>query len=287
MKIKALVTGADGQLAKTIKELYLKNEQNIEFIFLNKNELDITLNKRVKEVFKINRFDYCINCAAYTNVEKSETSPEIAHKINAEAVKNIAESCKESNTILIHISTDYVFDGLKDEPYLESDNTNPINEYGKSKLLGETYIQEILKDYFIIRSSWLYSTYGKNFVKTIINKIKKGNKLQITTSQKGTPTSCLDLSKFINFLISSKVNKYGVYNFSALGEATWYNFAICISKHFKDYSKTNILPIESYHTSVKRPTNSVLNNSKTQVIYNFINNWEQSVNEVVVKLLKK
>ncbi len=287
MSTKVLVTGANGQLAKTLKNLFLSNSDNIEFTFLDKSELDISIKDDLASYFNKHNYDYCVNCAAYTNVDQAEIAPDLAYKVNAEAVKHLAQYCEKTKTILIHISTDYVFDGTKKEPYLEGDTTNPINEYGKSKLLGETYIQEILKDYFIIRSSWLYSTYGKNFVKTIISKIKEGDKLNITTSQKGTPTSCLDLSKFIYSLIKTKENKFGIYNFSALGEATWYSFVICISKHFKNYSKTNILPVESYDSNVIRPINSVLNNDKAQAVFNNINNWERSVNEVVVKLLKK
>lgn len=287
MSMKVLVTGANGQLAKTLKDLYLLNSDKIDFVFVAKSELDISVKEDLASYFSKHNFDYCVNCAAYTNVDQAEVTPNLAHKVNAEAVKHLAQYCKKTKTILIHISTDYVFDGTKKEPYLEADATNPINEYGKSKRLGETYIQEILTDYFIIRSSWLYSTFGKNFVRTIISKIKEGIKLNITTSQKGTPTSCLDLSKFIYFLIKRKEKKFGIYHFSALGEATWYSFSICISNHFKDYYNTNISPIKRYKSTAKRPTYSVLNNSKSQAVYNQINHWNQSVDEVVNNLLKK
>ena len=147
MSTKVLVTGANGQLAKTLKDLYLLNSDNIDFTFVAKSELDISVIEDLASYFKKHNFDYCINCAAYTNVDQAEVTPNIAYKVNAEAVKHLAQYCKKTKTVLIHISTDYVFDGTKKEPYSESDTTNPINEYGKSKLLGETYIQEILKDW--------------------------------------------------------------------------------------------------------------------------------------------
>ena len=168
MSTKVLVTGANGQLGSTIKELYSTNQDNIQFTFTTKAELDISNKNEIKKFFSKNNFDYCINCAAFTNVEQAEKTPEIAFKINAKAVKHLAKICKVTNTVLIHISTDYVFDGSKNEPYSELDIPNPINEYGKSKLLGEQYIQQILNSYFIIRTSWLYSKdFGYNFYRNL------------------------------------------------------------------------------------------------------------------------
>src|SRR5690606_37549958 len=161
--ISILVTGAQGQLGLTIQELYVGNSA-FDFTFTSKSELDITNKREIEIFFEQYKFDYCINCAAYTNVEQAEKTPDLAYKVNAEAVKSLAEVCKEYETTLIHISTDYVFDGEKEIPYTIKDLPNPINEYGKSKLLGEQYVQEILQNYFIVRTSWLYSKkYGKNF----------------------------------------------------------------------------------------------------------------------------
>ena len=232
MKTKFLVTGANGQLGKTIREQFSKKNELLQAVYVSKSELDISNINDIDKLFYNHSFNYCINCAAYTDVEEAETDTKLAFKINAEAVKNIAEICKKNNTTLIHISTDYVFGGEKNEPYLEGDKTNPINQYGKSKLLGEQNIQDALNQYFIIRTSWLYSKYGKNFVKTIMAKIQQGTKLQITTSQLGTPTSCVDLAKFIYHIIVSNEDKYGIYHFSALGEATRYDFALQIATHF-------------------------------------------------------
>ena len=155
MKTKVLVTGANGQLGQTIKTLYNENDEGVQFVFTNKNELDITNLEETSDFFSKTKYDYCINCAAYTNVEQAEESIELAFKINAEAVKNLAILCKKHKTILIHISTDYVFDGKKKTPYTETDSTNPINQYGKSKLKGEQDISNTLEEYFIIRTSWL------------------------------------------------------------------------------------------------------------------------------------
>ena len=163
-----LVTGASGQLGKTIKELYSNNTLGLSFTFVNKNQLDITDEAMLKSCFTLNKFNYCINCAAYTNVDQAEKTPEIAFKVNAEGVKYLSEICKEHNVILVNISTDYVFDGNKTTPYTIDDLPNPINNYGKSKLLGEEYIKQILNKYYIIRTSWLFSKkYGKNFYRTI------------------------------------------------------------------------------------------------------------------------
>ena len=286
MRTKVLVTGANSQLGKTIKELYSTNEDEIQFICTTKTELDITFKDKTKEIFNKNSFDYCINCAAYTNVEQAETDTKSAFKVNAEGVKYLVQICKETNTVLIHISTDYVFDGNKKKPYTELDTPNPINEYGKSKLLGEQYLQEISQKHFIIRTSWLYSKHGNNFVKSIINKIQENTELRITTSQEGTPTSCIDLSKFIYFLIKSNCVNYGIYHFTAIGATTWYDLAIQISKHFPQYNSSNIIPVKAYNSKATRPLYSVLNNSKAQRIFSKKCDWRKSVDEVVKTLIK-
>ncbi|AUC82956.1 dTDP-4-dehydrorhamnose reductase [Lacinutrix sp. Bg11-31] len=282
MKTKVLVTGANGQLAQTIKVLYSANKENVQFVFVNKNELDITNYKEVSNFFSINNYDYCINCAAYTNVEQAEEFIELVFKINAEAVKNLALLCKKHRTVLIHISTDYVFDGKEETPYLETDLTNPINQYGKSKLKGEQCISNSLKEHFIIRTSWLYSNYGKNFVKTIANKIKENSELKITIAETGTPTSCIDLSSFLYYLITTKSNKYGIYHFSNEGITTWYGFAVEIAKHFNSFDLKKIVPVEGFITKARRPKYSVM--SKDKILLNFKlspNNWKDALSRVL------
>ena len=280
MSTKVLVTGANGQLGQTIQQMQGQNEDDRVFTFVSKSELDITNKDDVDVFFKQYTFDYCINCAAYTNVEQAEKTPEIAFKVNAEGVKYLAEGCLKNNTVLIHISTDYVFDGEKNEPYTEEDITNPINEYGKSKFLGEQYIQEVLSDYFIIRTSWLYSKeFGHNFCKTIINKIKDKQELRIIASQTGTPTNCVELSRFIFHLIETQQRNFGIYHFSALGEATWFDFALEITKHFNYLSIDPITSFKTNQSKIKRPLNSVLNNRKSKLIYPLIKHWRHTLNE--------
>lgn len=285
MITRILVTGANGQLGKTIKDLFSK-DLNLNFTFTSKHDLDITNKEAIKAFFKENKFDYCINCAAYTNVEAAESNPEAAFIVNADAVMNLAAVCKTKNVVLIHISTDYVFDGEKQLPYTEQDQPNPINEYGKSKLAGERYIQEIKPDYFIIRSSWLYSRFGNNFLKTIIGKIQNQERLTITTSQKGTPTSCDDLSEFILKLIKSKIANFGIYHFSAKGETTWYDYALQICKHFNDYDCNKIEPVEIYNAKARRPKYSVLECNRIIPIINEQIFWKKSVDKTVLQLIE-
>lgn len=257
--MKVLVTGANGQLAKTIKKLYHNNSKGIKFTFLSKQELDITGSKAVNDVLREYNFDYCINCAAYTNVEQAEKTPEIAFKVNAEGVRNMAVACKQTNTILIHISTDYVFDGKKVTPYTIEDEPNPINEYGKSKLLGEQYIQQLLNEYFIIRTSWLYSKeFGSNFYKTVLEKTQNGQRLIIDNIQKGCPTDTGNLSRYIYEIINFKSTSFGIKHFCDEVPMTWFEFAKQLLKDNKISNKNNLVEAGKYRTFAKRPKNSVL-----------------------------
>lgn len=281
-----LVTGANGQLGKTLKDLYFVNNEAIDFVFVTKAELDISLKSEIEFYFESQTFDYCINCAAYTNVEQAEASSKEAFRINSEAVGYLAECCKDANTTLIHLSTDYVFDGTKKTPYLESDSTNPLNEYGRSKLAGENCVQDILERYFIIRTSWLYSKYPKNFLTTILSKIQENADLSITTNQRGTPTSCVELSKFIYWLIQSKNKDFGIYHFSAKGNATWYDFALKISESCPDYEGKKISSTAQFSSKANRPNYSVMDNSKVQSLYENQNEWTKDVERTTKHILK-
>ncbi|MDG3581291.1 dTDP-4-dehydrorhamnose reductase [Galbibacter pacificus] len=258
-----LVTGANGLLGRTIQK-YKDDYPKINFLFCSSKELDITIKESIKKNFKKNKPDYCINCAAYTNVEKAEKEPEKAFLVNAEGAKNLAEVCKESGTVLIHISTDYVFDGEKRTPYTVKDIPNPINEYGKSKLQGEKYIQQILERYFIIRTSWLYSKeFEKNFYLTILEKAKRGEELRITDAQIGCPTDTENLTKYILELINiplpleGKGENYGIHHFCDKKQMTWYGFAISILEKNK-IDNMILINDNSYKTIAKRPIYSVL-----------------------------
>ncbi len=264
MSKRVLVTGANGQLGKTIKELYQVNNDNIEFVFVTKTELDITNKKDLKQYFKTNFFDYCINCAAYTNVDQAEKTPEIAFKVNAEGGKYLAEACKGKNVILIHISTDYVFDGEKNGSYTIYDTPNPINEYGKSKLLGEEYIQKKLEKYFIIRTSWLYSKkYGNNFYRTILEKAKSEKEIFVTDEQLGSPTKTESLADYIEGLIKNGSKSYGVKHFSDGTSMTWYSFAEQILRENYLYEKVKLVRARNYCTFARRPKNSVIKDLDT------------------------
>ena len=278
---KVIVLGSSGQLGLTINDLAPK--ETLDFSFFSRKELDIRDKSKLSIIFKNSDFDYCINCAAYTNVESAETNKDDVFLINAKGPKHIAEVCATHNVKLIHISTDYVFDGNNRKPYTTTDRTNPINEYGKSKLQGELYIQDLLVEHYIIRTSWLYSLHGKNFLKTIIRKINENETLKITTEEEGTPTSCLDLAAFIIHIIEIDNIPYGIYNFSALGSTTWFGFAQEIVRYLNYDNSDKILPTDKFITKANRPKYSVLDVTKTEEIYRALNRWEKSVGIMVKK----
>ena len=254
---KILVTGANGQLGQCIQKI-ASQYATLDFSFKSSKELDITNPDRLKTLFETVQFDYCINCAAYTDVEQAEKTPEIAFKVNAEGLKNLALACKANNVTLIHISTDYVFDGEKEEGYLPTDKPNPINEYGKSKLKGEEYIQEILNEFLIIRTSWLYSEYGKNFYKTILRKAKTGENLKVTDEQKGCPTNTNNLAGFIVNLVVDKKFESGIQHFTDGAVMTWFEFAEKILKDNNLVGTVKLVRDKNYRTFAKRPNFSVL-----------------------------
>tara|TARA_R100001369_G_scaffold88614_1_gene125387 strand:+ start:20973 stop:21776 length:804 start_codon:yes stop_codon:yes gene_type:complete len=255
---RILVTGASGQLGLSLQDLATEYP-DMEFVFKNSTELNITDKDKVNKIFSTSGFHYCINCAAYTNVDQAEKSPEIAYKVNAEAVKNLALVCKQYGTALIHISTDYVFDGEKGAPYTIYDRPNPINQYGKSKWEGEKYVQEIMDEYYIVRTSWLYhKKYGRNFYKTILDKAKKGEELRITDEQVGCPTNAVNLAKYIMRLILDKTKPNGTYHYTDGNAMSWYGFALNILKENGLKNTTTIVKDNNYQTLAKRPKHSEL-----------------------------
>ncbi len=263
---KILVTGANGQLGRCIKDA-AADFPDLEFVFVSKEELNIENSDLLLDFFSKNSFTHCINTAAYTNVEKAESEPEKAFAINAEAVKKVAVSCKENDVVMLHISTDYVFDGKKQTPYLETDATNPINVYGASKLKGEHYIQEICDKFFIFRTSWLYSQFGHNFVKTILKYAEAEKPLTITTEQTGTPTNANDLAKALLQVIAQDSTDYGIYHYSNGGETTWFGFAEEILQQTEKLKDTKLAKTNHYRTFAARPAYSVLNNKKYLIIF--------------------
>ncbi|WP_405400116.1 dTDP-4-dehydrorhamnose reductase [Maribacter sp. Asnod2-G09] len=259
--INVLVTGGNGQLASSVKDC-INKQVDISFIFTDVDQLDITDFKAVNTFFKNKNISYCVNCAAYTAVDNAETNNEIAEKINVLGAKNIALACKAYNAVLIHISTDFVFDGAQSNFYTEKDLVNPISVYGSTKLKGELAIAEVFKEYYIIRTSWLYSEHGNNFMKTMLRLGRERETLNVVVDQIGTPTYALDLAKVILKIIREVKTDFGIYNFSNEGVASWYDFA----KAIFDESKINVrlYPIksEAYQTPAKRPKFSVLDKTK-------------------------
>lgn len=275
---KVLVTGASGQLGQCIKKL-ASRYQELEFTFASSEDLDLSLFGVLSAFLRLNKFDYCINCAAYTKVEQAEKEQEMAYLINAEAVKNLAISCEVNNCVLVHFSTDYVFNGKSQTPYSEDDETEPLNVYGASKLLGEGYIQAHMERYFIFRTSWLYSDIGNNFFNTIRKKAAESETLNITSSQKGTPTNAYDLANFVLELIASGSKKYGLYNYSNRGEATWYDFAAEILKYLD--SKSELKENNDFDTMATRPAYSVLSKEKTEKTFGIpILHWKESLGKL-------
>ncbi|QAA83234.1 dTDP-4-dehydrorhamnose reductase [Aequorivita sp. H23M31] len=280
---KILVTGANGQLGRCIKDA-ASEFPALEFVFASKEDLNIENADSIKDFFRNNNFSHCINTAAYTNVEKAESEKEKAFSINAEAVKNLAVVCKENDTVLLHISTDYVFDGKKESPYLESDPTNPINVYGSSKLKGEQCLQEICDKIYIFRTSWLYSQYGHNFLKTILKYVEEEKILTITTEQIGTPTNANDLARALLETIENDPEEYGLYHFSNREETTWFGFAEEILRQTGKLEVASLAKTNHYRTFAARPAYSVLDNAKAKNMLGLKNrDWRESLESVINK----
>jgi dTDP-4-dehydrorhamnose reductase len=276
-----LVTGAGGQLGQALQSIAEKYPE-ITFVFCDSKTLGITKLELIEQVFYQFQPDFCINAAAYTAVDKAESEPEIAHLINVVGAKNIAEVCKKHDTVLLHISTDFVFDGTKNSPYTEEDETQPMSVYGQTKLDGEKAIQEIWHKYFIIRTSWVYSQFGNNFMKTMLRLASERDKISVVSDQIGTPTNAVDLAEVLLKMVTEhlKLNteNYGVYNFSNEGQCSWYDFA----KKIFEFNNLNInlepTPTTSFPTPAQRPVYSVLDKSKIKNIFGVeINHWEASI----------
>jgi dTDP-4-dehydrorhamnose reductase len=279
--INLLVTGSSGQLGQCLKQLLL-SATDISCYFAAREDLDITNGDEIQRFFSEHNFDYCINTAAYTNVEKAESEQKEAFLINAEGANSLAKACKKHNVVLLHISSDYVFDGMAKTPYQEQDRTNPLNVYGASKLKGEQHIGDTWNKHFIIRTSWLYSQYGHNFLNSMLEFAKQKKALTITTQQKGTPTNANDLAQVLVTIIKTGNARYGVYHFSNQGEATWYDFAKAIFKATGEIDTVNLAKTEHYATFAKRPAYSVLNCNKLKDTLGITyRNWEDSLKQII------
>ena len=275
--IRVLVTAKNGQLGQCLQNL-APQYADVEFVFKTSSELDITNEGHLDKVFNSQPFDYCINCAAYTAVDKAEEDIVLADKVNHIGVKLLAESCLNFNVKLIHISTDFVFDGAALTPYAEEDSTNPLGVYGKTKLKGEQAILKTLKRYFIIRTSWLYSEYGNNFLKTMLRLAEQREALGVVGDQVGSPTYAKDLAEAILQIIELKTTHYGIYHYSNEGEISWYDFAKEIFRLSGSSIKLNKIETKDYPTLATRPKYSILNTEKiSELLAIKIPNWKESL----------
>ncbi len=263
-----LVTGANGQLGREIRTL-IPEIGGYNFYFTDMHELDITKLQSLRDYIELNKINFVINCAAYTSVDKAESEPELAELINRTGPANLAKISGDLDIPIIHISTDFVFDGSKGSPYLETDKTTPLSVYGKTKLDGEQEIIKTASTFAIIRTSWLYSEFGNNFVKTIIKLGNEKSELRIIADQIGTPTYARDLAEVIIDMIPKiKKNTKEVFNYSNDGAASWYDFAVKIIE--LTGVKCKVLPIltSEYPTPARRPKYSVMDKTK---IKNYLN----------------
>lgn len=277
-----LVTGSKGQLGWEIEGLsYTHNYKGFKFIFTDIDTLDITNKEELERFFADTQFDYIINCAAYTMVDKAEEEHEKSFMVNATAVSNLLKFAGKQNSVFIHISTDYVFDGYFYLPYREDAETNPLSQYGKSKFEAEKILSAYSRS-IIIRTSWLYSDRGNNFLKTILRLSEEKNELRVVNDQVGSPTYARDLAKvLLDIILYCEKNETipsGIYHYSNEGVCSWYDFARAIIRHTG--KNTRIIPIDTdeLQRPAHRPPYSVLNKSKIKSVFGiFIPHWEDSL----------
>jgi dTDP-4-dehydrorhamnose reductase len=274
--------GNRGMLGTEIQ--FLLEEKQIPYIASDK-EVDITNPVSISNFADSRKITWVVNCSAYTAVDKAEDEKELAFKINEEGVKNLANFSQKNNAKLIHFSTDYVFDGTKKEPYIETDPTNPISIYGKSKLAGELAIRNVVSAHFILRTSWLYGRYGNNFVKTMVALFNQRASVAVVSDQIGSPTYTFDLAGVVIHLIQTKAEQYGVYHFSNEDRCSWFEFAKeihtqAIHRNIVTNRTLEIRPITTpeYPTKATRPANSLLSKEKIKSTFSLsIRSWKEAL----------
>lgn len=285
MKQNIIVVGGSGQLGQCLSSVVSTQEQAYNYIFLSRAELDCINKDQTVAVFNQYQPIYCINCAAYTAVDQAEEDEATAFAVNEHAVKSLAEVCKQYHTTLIHISTDFVFDGTSSLPLTEDLPTSPVNVYGLSKLRGEQHIQQILEQYYIIRTSWLYSEKANNFVKTMLKLSQSRNELNVIYDQVGTPTYAMDLAAAVIQIIQDEVKSYGLYHYSNEGVASWYDFAKAVFEFAEIDMKVNPVASSAFVTKATRPHFSVLDKTKIKAAFGLeIPYWRESLNRCVQNL---
>lgn len=283
---KILVTGANGQLGNEMRRLAETDGANT-YVFTDVAELDITDLKAIRKCMAGNAITVVVNCAAYTNVDKAEEDTEMADRINHKAVENLAVACKEKDAILIHISTDYVFQGTGYLPCREDEQTDPLGVYGKTKLAGEEAIRQVGCRHLIFRTAWLYSTFGNNFVKTIRRLTAERDRLSVVFDQVGSPTYATDLASLIVYVIKTEKYKQhqGVYHFSNEGVCSWYDFAREIAALSGNVCDVRPCHSDEFPSKVKRPAFSVLDKTKVKVDFDYeIPYWRDSLMKCIGEL---
>ncbi|MDQ0115240.1 dTDP-4-dehydrorhamnose reductase [Paenibacillus harenae] len=251
--LKILVTGANGQLGRELMEWVT---DTMVIVGVARDQLDITSARQCRDVIEFHRPDVVIHCAAYTAVDKAETEPDEAYRVNEQGTRNIAEAAAAFEAKFCYISTDYVFDGTSSSPYLEQDQTNPLTVYGKSKLAGERAVQSIVERYFIVRTSWVYGQYGNNFVKTMLKLAGERDRLTVVSDQIGSPTYTYDLAAFLIQLVQTE--HYGIYHASNTGSCSWYQFAEAIFEESEHKVKVEPCTTAEFPRPASRPANSVM-----------------------------
>jgi len=289
--MKLLITGAGGQLGQTLTQLAAENH---EVIALDRNGLDITDEKAVAQKIADESPDCVINAAAYTAVDKAETEKELALAINQDGAKNLALACAQQNIPLIHLSTDYVFNGEKETAYIESDSSDPISYYGESKWQGEEAVRSALREHIILRVSWVFGFYNANFVKTMQRLAREREELKIVADQLGCPTSTENISKvllqIIDKLMQPGFDQYGTYHYCDLPESNWFEFANAIINETRKYETLvvkKILPITTadFPTPAKRPRNSRMDCSRLKEVFNIDQySWQAALEKLVKEL---
>ncbi len=288
-----LVTGANGQLGSELKRAAADHNEILNFIYTDVAELDITDLDAVDKFVKDNKIKYIVNCAAYTAVDKAEDDVDLCYKINKDAVRNLGIAAANNQAKVIHVSTDYVFDGTGSRPYIESDEVCPKSVYGKSKQEGESELLKACPDSIIIRTAWLYSIFGNNFVKTMIKLGRERDALNVVADQTGTPTNAADLAHaIVRVLDYSEANspfEAGIYHYSNEGVTTWYDFTVAIHRAAAITTcKVSPIATDQYPTRASRPQYSVLDKSKIKKTFGIqIPQWEDSLSVCIAELEKK
>ncbi|GAB3427558.1 dTDP-4-dehydrorhamnose reductase [Niabella aquatica] len=282
---KIVVTGSNGQLGSEIREL-ANSYPGYMFLFTDKEELSIIDEKAVNTFFDEHQPAFCINCAAYTAVDKAEDTAErpLVEALNADAAGYLAKACARHHTKFIHVSTDYVFDGNYTIPYKETDVTEPVSVYGITKLRGEQLVMAHT-DAIIVRTAWVYSSYGKNFVKTMLQLMQSKPRISVVSDQYGTPTYAADLAAAIMQIIASGKWHPGIYHYTNEGKISWYEFALAIKEITGAASEVKAIPTSEYPTPAKRPAWSVLDKSKIREVYSIvIPGWRKSLEACISKI---